>query len=29
MLKMMDNDDIEMENMIVEYNSSDVFGDLK
>jgi hypothetical protein len=29
MLKMMDNDDIDMENMIVEYNSSDVFGDLK
>jgi hypothetical protein len=29
MLKMMDNDDMDMENMIVEYNSNNVFGDLK
>jgi hypothetical protein len=27
--KVMDNDDMDMENMIVEYNSNDVFGDLK
>jgi hypothetical protein len=29
MPKLMDNDDMDMENMIVEYNSHDVFGDLK
>jgi hypothetical protein len=29
MPKMMDNDDMDMENMIVKYNSNDVFGDLK
>jgi hypothetical protein len=29
MLKMMDNDDMDMENTIVEYKSNDVFGDLK
>jgi hypothetical protein len=29
MPKMMDNDDMDMENMIMEYNSNDVFGDLK
>jgi hypothetical protein len=27
--KVMDNDDMDMENMIVEYNSNDVFRDLK
>jgi hypothetical protein len=29
MPKLMDNDDMDMENTIVEYNSNDVFGDLK
>jgi hypothetical protein len=29
MPKMTDNDDMDMENTIVEYNSNDVFGDLK
>jgi hypothetical protein len=29
MPKLTDNDDMDMENMIVEYNSNDVFGDLK
>jgi hypothetical protein len=29
MPKLMDNDDMDMENMIMEYNSNDVFGDLK
>jgi hypothetical protein len=29
MPKLTDNDDMNMENMIVEYNSNDVFGDLK
>jgi hypothetical protein len=29
MPKLTDNDDVDMENMIVEYNSNDVFGDLK
>jgi hypothetical protein len=29
MLKLTDNDDMDMENTIVEYNSNDVFGDLK
>jgi hypothetical protein len=29
MPKLMDNDGIYMENMIMEYNSNDVFGDLK
>jgi hypothetical protein len=29
MPKMTDNDDMDMENTIIEYNSSDVFGDLK
>jgi hypothetical protein len=27
--KMIDNDDMDMENMIVEYNSNYVFGDIK
>jgi hypothetical protein len=27
--KLMDNDDMDMENTIMEYNSNDVFGDLK
>jgi hypothetical protein len=27
--KMTDNDDMDMENTIVEYNSNDVFGELK
>jgi hypothetical protein len=29
MPKLADNDDMDMENTIVEYNSNDVFGDLK
>jgi hypothetical protein len=29
MPKLTDNDDMDMENMIVEYNPNDVFGDLK
>jgi hypothetical protein len=29
MPKLMDNEDMDMENTIVEYNSNDVFGDLK
>jgi hypothetical protein len=29
MAKLTDNDDMDMENTIVEYNSNDVFGDLK
>jgi hypothetical protein len=29
MPKLMDNDDMDMESMIMEYNSNDVFGDLK
>jgi hypothetical protein len=29
MPKLADNDDMDIENMIVEYNSNDVFGDLK
>jgi hypothetical protein len=29
MPKTTDNDDMDMENMIIEYNSNDVFGDLK
>jgi hypothetical protein len=29
MPKLTDNDDIDMENTIMEYNSNDVFGDLK
>jgi hypothetical protein len=29
MPKLMDNDDMDMENMIMEYNSNDVFGGLK
>jgi hypothetical protein len=29
MPKLTKNDDIDMENMIMEYNSNDVFGDLK
>jgi hypothetical protein len=29
MSKMTKNDDMDMENMIVKYNSNDVFGDLK
>jgi hypothetical protein len=29
MPKLMDNDDMDMENTIMEYNSNDVFGDLK
>jgi hypothetical protein len=29
MPKMMNNDDMDMENTIMEYNSNDVFGDLK
>jgi hypothetical protein len=29
MTKLIDNDDMDMENTIVEYNSNDVFGDLK
>ena len=29
MPKLMDNDDMDMENMIVKYNSNDVYGDLK
>jgi hypothetical protein len=29
MSKMMDNDDMDMENTIMEYNSNNVFGDLK
>jgi hypothetical protein len=29
MTKLTDNDDMDMENTIVEYNSNDVFGDLK
>jgi hypothetical protein len=27
--KLTDNDDMDMENTIMEYNSNDVFGDLK
>jgi hypothetical protein len=29
MPKMIDNDDMDMENTIMEYNSNDVFGDIK
>jgi hypothetical protein len=29
MPKMTDNGDMDMENMIMKYNSNDVFGDLK
>jgi hypothetical protein len=29
MPKMIDNDDMDMENTIIEYNSNDVFGDFK
>jgi hypothetical protein len=29
MPKLTDNDDMDIENMIMEYNSNDVFGDLK
>jgi hypothetical protein len=29
MPKMMENDDMGMENMVIEYNLNDVFGDLK
>jgi hypothetical protein len=29
MLKMTDNDGMDMENTIAEYNSNDVFGDIK
>jgi hypothetical protein len=29
MTKLTDNDDMDIENTIVEYNSNDVFGDLK
>jgi hypothetical protein len=28
MLRLMDNEDMDMDNTIVEYNSNDVFGDL-
>jgi hypothetical protein len=29
MIKLIDTDDMDMENMIVKYNSNDVYGDLK